>query len=105
MGETLLEDLGIPELTSEQIEELCTIAEEAARKYIHSKVQKKNIEAMIVCAEVEGIKPVNLNVDVDIDLSLSMENFNVQRLADEAVREAFRAAEKYLRDLACHSQK
>jgi hypothetical protein len=100
-----LEDLGIPELTSDQIEELCTIAEEAARKYIHSKLKKKSIEALTVCAEVEGTKPVNLNVDVDIELSPSMESFNVQKLADEAVKEAFRVAEKYLRSLACHTQK
>lgn len=100
-----MEDLGIPELTSDQIEELCTIAEEAARKYIHSKIQKKNVEALTVCAEVEGTKPVNLNVDVDISLSPSMESFNVQKLANEAVREAFKAVEKYLRGLACHTQK
>lgn len=100
-----MEDLGIPELTSDQIEELCTIAEEAARKHIHSKLEKKSIEALTVCAEVEGTKPVNLSVDVDIELSPSMESFNVQKLANEAVKEAFRVAEKHLRSLACHTQK
>jgi 3-hydroxy-3-methylglutaryl CoA synthase len=100
-----LEDLGIPELTSDQIEELCTIAEEAARKYIHSKLDKKSIETLTVCTEVEGTKPVNLKVDVDIELSPSMESFNVQKLANEAVKEAFRGAEKYLRGLTCHTQK
>ena len=34
---------GIPELTDEQIEEICEIAEEAARKYILSKVPLKKI--------------------------------------------------------------
>jgi hypothetical protein len=98
-------DLGMPELTSEQIERLCTLAEEAARKYIHSRMSKKNIETLNVTAEVQGARPVNLAVDVDISLSPSVKDFDVQKLADEAVNEAFKSAEKYLRELTCHSQK
>jgi hypothetical protein len=100
-----VEDFGIPDLISEQIEELCTIAEEAARKHVYSKIAKKNIEALNICAEVEGTKPVNLTVDVDIDLSDSVKDLDAQKLANEAVKEAFKSAEKYLRNLACHSQK
>jgi histone H3/H4 len=100
-----VEDSGIPELTSEQIEEVCSIAEEAARKHVHSKVTKKDIETLNIIAEVEGTKPVNLTVDVDLDLSPKMKSFDAQKLADEAVKEAFKSAEKYLRELACHSTK
>ena len=100
-----MEDLGIPELTNEQIEELCAIAEETARKYVHSKVPRKRIELLNISAEVEGTKPVNLNVDVDVELSPSTENTDVQKLVDAAVKEAFKSAEKYLRELACHSTK
>lgn len=100
-----MEDLGIPELTSEQIEELCTIAEEVARKHIHSKIAEKNIETLNISAEVEGTKPVNLTVDVDINLSPEAKNFNIQKLVDDAVKEAFESAEKYLRELACRLQK
>lgn len=100
-----MEDPSIPELTSEQIEELCTIAEEAARKHLYTKIPKKNIETLDVSAEVEGTKPVKLTVNVDINLSHSMKSFNVQKLADDAVKEAFKTAEKYLRELTCHSTK
>ena len=98
-------DLGIPDLTSEQIERLCLIAEEAARKHVLSKISKKNIEKLDVCTEVEGTKPVRLEINVDIGLSPTLGNFNVQKLANEAVNAGFKSAEKYLRELACHSQK
>jgi len=100
----LLEHIGIPELTSEQTKQLCVIVEEAARKYVYSQISKKNIEALNISVELEGTKPVTLTVDVDIDLSPSMENL-AQKLADEAMKEAFSSSEKYLRELACRSQK
>jgi hypothetical protein len=100
-----MEALGIPELTNEQIEELCLVAEKAARKHVLSKVPSKKIETLNVSAEAEGTKPVALRVDVAVVLSPSMKDFDVKKLVDEAVREAFFHAEKHLRELACHSQK
>jgi len=100
-----MEGLSISELTSEQIEELCTIADEAARKYVLLKVPSKRIEALNVSAEAEGTKPLTLTVDVDIALSPQMKDFDVQKLAEEAVKEAFTLAEKYLEKLTCHSTK
>ncbi|MGD0028201.1 MAG: DUF3194 domain-containing protein [Candidatus Bathyarchaeia archaeon] len=98
-------DLGIPDLTSEQIEKLCMIAEEAARKYVLSKVSKRNIEKLDICTEAVGTKPLRLEINVDMDASRGIENSNAQRLVNEAVKEGFRSAEKYLRELSCHSQK
>lgn len=96
--------LGIPELTSEQIEELCVIAEKAARDYIVTKVPSRKIDALNISAEAEGTKPVTLKVDVAVTLSASLKTFDVQKLVGEAVREAFISAEKHLRELTCHSQ-
>jgi len=100
-----VEELGIPELTDQQIEQLCLIAEETARKHVLSKVSSKKIETLNVCAETEGTRPVRLAVDVEIVLSPTMKDFNVQKLVDEAVKQAFASAKKYLRELACHSKK
>jgi hypothetical protein len=100
-----VEELRLPELTSEQIEELCSIAEEAARKYVTSKVPVKRIETLDISVEAEGVKPVTLTVNVDVALSPLMKNFDVQKLANEAVKEAFASAEKYLRSMLCRSQK
>ena len=94
-----VEEVGIAELTSEQIEELCSIAEETARKSVLSKVSHKRIETLNVSAEAEGTKPVALAIDLDIVLSPTLKDFDVKRLADEALKAAFSAAEKYLREL------
>ena len=100
-----MEELGLPELTTEQIEELCSITEEAAREYVLSKVPSKRIETLNISVEVEGTKPVTLTVEIDIALSPLMKDFDVQKLVDEAVNEAFTSAKKYLRELKCHSKK
>jgi len=100
-----VEELGLPELASEQIEELCAIAEEAAREYILSQVPSKRIETLNISVEAEGTNPMTLAVDIDIALSPLMKDFNVQKLVDEAVKKAFTSAEKYLRKLTCHSKK
>jgi hypothetical protein len=101
----IVEELGIPELNSEQIEELCSIAEKAAREYVLSKVPSKRIEALNISVETEGAKPVTLTVEVDVSLSPLMKNFDVQKLVDETVEEAYVSAEEYLRKLKCHSRK
>lgn len=94
----------MPELTSDQIEELCRITEETARKFVYSRVHKKDIETLNIGVEADGTKPVSLEVDVDVRLSPSIMNLNVQKLADEAVMEAFKSAGNYLRELKCHSK-
>jgi len=100
-----VEELGLPDLTSEQVEQICSTAEEAARKHVLRRVPSKKIETLNISAEVDRTKPVRLTVNVDIRLSTGEESFNVQELADEAVKEAFASAEKYLRELACHTRK
>lgn len=101
----IVEELGIPELTSEQIEEFCSITEKAAREYILSKVSVKRIKALNISAETEGTKPITLTVEVDVSLSPLMKDLDVQKLVNEAVKKAFASAEEYLRELKCRSQK
>ncbi|MCK4474887.1 DUF3194 domain-containing protein [Candidatus Bathyarchaeota archaeon] len=100
-----MEELGIPELTSEQIEKLCLTAEKTAREYVLSKVPPKRVEELNVNVETEGAKPVRLNVEVNVSLSPLMKSFDVQKLVDEAVKEAFVSAEKFLRELKCLSSR
>jgi hypothetical protein len=97
--------LGIPELTSEQIEQLCLTAEKTAREYVLSKVSSKKVEELNVNVETEGAKPVRLNVEVEVSLSPLIKSFDVQKLVDRAVKEAFVSAENFLRELKCLSSK
>ncbi len=100
-----MEELGLPDLTDEQIEKVCSVAEEAARKHVLAQVPKKKVDALNISAEAEGIKPLRLIVDVDVQLSSSVKDFDVQQLCDDAVKQAFTAAKEYLKGLACHSRK
>jgi len=100
-----VKEIGIPELTSEEIEELCSIAEKAAREYVLSKVPPKRIDVLNVSVEAEGAKPVTLTIEVEVSLSPLMKNFDAQKLANEAVKEAYASAEEYVRELKRRSQK
>ncbi len=94
-----MEELGIPDLTTEQIETLCATVENAARKYVLSKVSFKMVERLNISVEADGTKPVNVTVEVDLKLSPKMKDFDAGKLVKEAVEEAHKASENYLRKL------
>jgi len=100
-----LEEIGIPKLTPEQVEELCEIAEKAARKYILSKIPAKQISTLNITVDTEGTKPVTVNIDVELDLLPKMKSYDVKKLANEATEQAFASIEKQLRKIACTSTK
>jgi hypothetical protein len=95
----LVEELGLPELTAEQIEALCLTAENAARKFILAKVSPKMVEKLNVSAEANGTKPVNLTVEIDLALSPRTRNVDLDKLVADAAREALKVSENYLRKL------
>jgi predicted dinucleotide-utilizing enzyme len=92
-------EIGIPELTDEQFEEVSQTAENAARRFIFSKVNQKMVEKLDISVEAEGTKPVNVIVEVDLALSREIKNFDVNALTEEAVKEAFKPIEDYMRKL------
>jgi hypothetical protein len=94
-----VEELGIPDLTTEQTETLCSTAENAARKCILSKVTLKMVDKLNISVEAEGTKPVKVAVEIDLTLSPKMKDFNAEALVNEAVQEALEASEIYLRKL------
>jgi hypothetical protein len=96
---------GIPELTLEQVAELCERAEQAAIKYVLSKISKSRIATLDVTVDADGTKPVTVNVDVNVVLSPLMKEFNVEELTKEATKAAFAHIEEYLRELRCKSKK
>ena len=100
-----MEDIGIPELTIEQVSELCEGAEEVARQYVLSNVSTSRIVTLDVSVDAEGTKPITVNVDVSVVLSPLMRNFDVETLTKEATKRAFTHIEEYLRELECKSKK
>ena len=92
-------ELGFPELTTEQIENLCSTAENAARKYILSKVSNKDIDRLDISVEADGSKPVNVTVEIDLILGSQTKNVDADVLVKEAVNEAHKATENFLRKI------
>jgi len=94
-----LDELGIPELSSEQIETLCATAENAARKHVLSKVSSKKIDQLEISVEAEGSKPVNVTVEVNLQLDREVKDIDVKELVAEATKAAHKAVEDCLRKL------
>ena len=92
-------ELGFPELTTEQIENLCSTAENTARKYILSKVSNKDIDRLDISVEADGAKPVNVTVEIDLILASQTKNVDADALVKEAVNEAHKATENFLRKI------
>jgi hypothetical protein len=95
----LVEKLGIPELTTKQIETLCPTAENAAREHVLAKVSSKMVKRSNTSVEADGAKPVNLTVEIDMTLSPQMKYSALAELVGGAVKEALKASENYLRKL------
>jgi hypothetical protein len=92
-------ELGIPELTTQQTEQLCEIAENAARNHILSKLSSKQVDRLDICVEAEGQKPVEVSVEVDLVLASNVEGVDAEALVKEASSKAHDAAENFLRKL------
>ena len=94
-----MDELGIPELSTEQIETLCATAEEEARKWVLSKVSSKMVDCLDISVEAEGSKPLKVSVEIDLQLTPEAKGVDVQALIKEATGAAHKAVEKYLRKL------
>ena len=92
-------DLGFPELTTDQIEQLCQAAENAARNFILSKVSKKQIEKLDIAVEAEGQKPVNVSVEIELILAPQAKGVDADAIVSQAVNKAHNATEAFLRKL------
>ncbi|NLE05911.1 MAG: DUF3194 domain-containing protein [Crenarchaeota archaeon] len=92
-------DFGLPELTEKQVEDICAVAEKAARDYIFSKISSKQAENLDICVEAQGTKPVDFSVEINLILTSDAKNVEQKKLVKEAIDETFRVIEKYLRKL------
>ena len=94
-----MDELGIPELSTEQIETLCDKAENAARKYVFSKISSKMVDKLDISVEAEGSKPVKVIVEINLVLTPETKGDDAEGLAREATGKAHEAVENYLRKL------
>jgi hypothetical protein len=78
---------------------LCSIAEDAARKFVLSKVSAKMVDRLDIAVEASGSKQINVSVEIDLVLSSQAKDVDAERLAKEAVSEAHKSSENYLRKI------
>jgi hypothetical protein len=83
--------------TTEEIEQICVAAQEAARLHLLCKVSLKRVSDLDVTVEAEGDKPLVLHIDIAVELANG--NDDVEPLVDEATESAFSAAEAKAREL------
>lgn len=83
--------------TTEEVEEICVAAEEAARKVLFSKISLKQVSDLDVMVEAVGDKPLLLSVDIGIELLINDDS--LQGLVDKATDVAFSAAEAKAKEL------
>jgi len=84
-------------LTDDEIETICTAAEEAARRFILSKLSLKKVEDLSLAVEAVGDKPLSLSVEIAVETEL--EDPNLGATIDKATDAAFAAAEAKVREL------
>jgi hypothetical protein len=94
-----LDELGIPELSTEQLENLSATAERAARKCILLKVSSKMVDRLDISVEAEGSKPLEVAVEINLVLSPEAKDVDAQALVKEATKAAHKAVENFLRKL------
>lgn len=94
-----MEELGIPKLTTKQIEVLCQIAETAVKRYVLSQVSLKLIERLNIIIEAKGDKPITIEIDIDFAMATIEKSINPEIIAKNAIKEALIASENYLRQL------
>ncbi len=92
-------ELGFPELSTKQIELLCQTTEDAARKYILSRVSSKDVDRLDIAVEVEGTKPVNVTVEINLLLTKDTKGYGPEALVKEAIEAAHRATQNFLSKL------
>jgi hypothetical protein len=83
--------------TDEEVELICTAAEEAARELILSKISLKKLDDLNLSVEGVGDKPLSITVQIAIESEL--ENPELDTIIDDATNAAFAAAEAKVQEL------
>jgi len=89
----------ISSLTYGDLEKLCDIAEEAARRYIFSRVKREYVSDISISINLENRDFLNVDIEVEIELSPLCRKINAKDLAEGSVKASFEAIEKYLRKI------
>jgi hypothetical protein len=60
----VLEEIGLPEISLEQRENLCILVEKVARNFINSKIPSDEVQTLNIGVEIDGSIPVTVTIDL-----------------------------------------
>ena len=99
-----MEEIGLPELSLEQKENLCILVENVARNFINSKIPLNEVQTLNIDVEIHGNMPVTVTIDVELVPSSLTKDYDVEQLVNEAARRALEAADIRFGEIACKSK-
>lgn len=77
------------------LEELCVFAESEIKKYVYSKISKKEVTQLEILVKVGIEKATNLTIEVNLETASLSEEDN-KNLAEEALRFTMNSIDKKL---------
>ena len=95
--------MGIPELSTGNLEKLCEIAEKTVREHVLLNIPLNRINDISISIDVEDSKPITIDLDLEIILSPLMRGYDLEKLLEITKERVFLAIEKYLREIKCKS--
>lgn len=97
----MLEEIGLPELSLEQKENLCILVEKAARDFINSRIPLNEVQTLSIDVEIDGDMPVTVTVDAELVPSSSIKDYDFEQLVNETTRRALETANIRFGEIAC----
>ena len=92
-------NIGLPELSEEQLIEIGELAQGIIIKHVFSELNRSDVKDIEVTMRINRDETLNLEIEVYLEVPVFVK-VDVERLIDEALEKAYDAVERKLREIA-----
>ena len=92
-------NIGLPELSEEQLIEIGELAQGIIIKHVFSELNRSDVKDIEVTTRINRDETLNLEIEVYLEVPVFVK-VDVERLIDEALEKAYDAVERKLREIA-----
>ncbi|AHL21877.1 DUF3194 domain-containing protein [Thermococcus nautili] len=92
-------NIGLPELSEEEIIEIGELAQRVIIKHVFDALNRSDVKDIEVTTRINRDETLNLEIEVYIEVPVFVK-VDVERLIDEALEKAYEAVERKLREIA-----
>ena len=92
-------NIGLPELSEEQLIEIGELAQGIIIKHVFSELNRSDVKDIEVTTRINRDETLNLEIEVYLEVPVFVK-VDVERLIDEALEKAYEAVERKLREIA-----